>query len=587
MKILGIHYNHNATAALLEDGEIKFCQSEERISRLKNSVGFPAETVDYIFKNYGRNIDYVVISQKSALDYRIIKKQFKFKPVGLESLVGRSKQLRLYTLLRLFVYKVFNKSFVRFYFIRDWLINHFIDTAPLKQEVRSYFAETLNIAPSKIVFMDHHTAHALAPGFNLKNKTLIFTLDGYGDGLCGTVSIYNSGESDVLTQTDVSLSLGAFWADIARFLGMKPVEDEYKVMGLAPYARRNEAERIRDEFKKVLWLDKNNEFKSAFQTYLARFFYFDKFLYERFDNLAGGIQMFTEEIVTAWIEGWIKKTGIKNIALSGGIFMNVKLNQKIAEMDGVEEIFVMPSAGDESTVFGACLFGYKKYCEENKLPFKPQPFHNLYLGQYFTDDEIKKYINDNKISDKHKVEFYDNIEKKIAELLANNDIVARFKGAMEFGARALGNRSILAHPSHYDNVRTINRMIKSRDFWMPFAPSILEEDADKYIINPKKVQAPYMAITFNTTELGQEHLKAAIHLYDNTTRPQVVSKEHNSDYHRLISEFKKLTGIEAVLNTSFNLHGEPIVCSPEYAVRTFENSGLKYLALGNWLIEKH
>ncbi|HXK40911.1 MAG TPA: carbamoyltransferase C-terminal domain-containing protein [Candidatus Paceibacterota bacterium] len=587
MRILGISFGHNATAAVLESGRIVFCQSEERINRLKNSLGFPEKTVGYILKTYGLNNDKAVFYGKFPSSEYLFLQGLNFQSKRLAQWSGRSFGKSAYPFFKYCCWKLINKPFVWLYIIKDRTIFYAVESnRHLRRKGVNFFSQSLKIDNSKVVFMDHHTSHALAPCFNLNEKTLIFTLDGAGDNLCGSVSVYDRGEFEILARVHKFNSLGLLWSNLAVFLGMKPIEDEYKIMGLAPYAKKEHAERICGEFRKILWLNSNNEFRSAFPAGLAGFFYLSNFINERFDNLAGGIQMFTEEMVTDWIRGWIGKTGIRNIALSGGLFMNVKLNQKIGEMEEVGGIFIMPSGGDESTVFGACFYGYKKYCEENELPFEPKPFDNLYLGQDFTDEEIKKYINDNKIIKKHKVELYDNIEKKISELLAANQIVARFKGPMEFGARALGNRSILAHPSNFDNVRLINKMIKSRDFWMPFAPSILEEEADMYIVNPKKIKAPYMTITFNTTELGREHLKAAIHPYDFTTRPQIVSKEQNLDYYGLIREFKKLTGIGAVLNTSFNLHGEPIVCSPEDAVRTFENSGLQYLALGNYLVQK-
>jgi carbamoyltransferase len=181
---------------------------------------------------------------------------------------------------------------------------------------------------------------------------------------------------------------------------------------------------------------------------------------------------------------------------------------------------------------------------------------------------------------------FDDIETEVARLLSIGEVVARVKGREEFGARALGNRSILAHPCDFRVVQHINKMIKSRDFWMPFAPSILDRRAGDYIENPKELSSPYMMLTFGGTPLGREELSAACHPYDGTLRPQILERSYNPDYYRLIEAFEGLTGIGGVLNTSCNLHGEPIVSSPEDAIRTFENSGLLHLALGQHLISK-
>lgn len=586
MKILGIHCGHNATVALLEDGKMVFCQSEERLNRLKNSGGFPAETVKYVYDHFGKDIDLAVFSSRFIQhDFNFFKNN-GFKSVRLSLDIGKGKSLNSRTLIKYILWKYFSRFFSFLFKIRNNLKGKLLENRPLKKEAITFFSKTLNISPDKLVFLYHHTAHALSPCFNLdpKKEYIIFTLDGEGDRACGSVNIFKGGELKILARVNKFNSIGLFWYEMAVFLGMQPIEDEAKIMGLSPYAKKERISGIRNKLKEALWLNEENKFVSlAPWPYL---FYLENFTHERFDDLAGGIQFFTEDIVSLWISRWIEKTGVKNVVLSGGLFMNVKLNRKIASLDCVEEIFIMPSAGDESTVFGNCFYGYKQYCEENKIPFEPKPFNELYLGMDFSDKDIKAYLQEPETSGKYKIVFFEDIESEVARLLSENRIVARFKGPMEFGARALGNRSILANPSDVKNIKRINEMVKNRDFWMPFAPSILEEDAVNYLVNPKNIKAPYMMIAFDTTPLGREHLAAAIHRYDLTTRPQIVYREWNPSYHHLIQEYKKLTGIGGVLNTSFNLHGQPIVCSPQDALKVFDNSGLEYLALGNFLIEK-
>jgi carbamoyltransferase len=210
------------------------------------------------------------------------------------------------------------------------------------------------------------------------------------------------------------------------------------------------------------------------------------------------------------------------------------------------------------------------------------------LGRSFSDDYIKDYLNRSDVA----LRYYINklqgkaMAKKVAELLVHNEIVARCYGREEWGARALGNRSIICNPSDFKNINTLNKKVKNRDFWMPFTPSILAEDLDLYVLNPKGIRAPYMCITFDSTEKAKKEISAAIHPSDYTVRPQAVSKSWNPEYYSLIEEFKNITGISAVLNTSFNLHGEPNVGSPEDAIYTMDNSGLNYLVLGEYLVEK-
>jgi carbamoyltransferase len=265
--------------------------------------------------------------------------------------------------------------------------------------------------------------------------------------------------------------------------------------------------------------------------------------------------------------------------------MNVKLNQKISEVSEVKSLTVVPSAGDESTVLGACLYGYLE-ATKNSDHQKVWGVKDLYLGTEYCESEISKELDKLGARNRFKIEKPANINIRIAKLLAENNVVARMDGRMEFGARALGNRSILANPSKFEQVKVINEMIKNRDFWMPFAASVLEEDAERYFINPKKIPASFMAITFNTRAIAWRDLQAAIHPYDRTCRPQIVSKSTNPAYYEIINEFKKLTGIGGILNTSFNLHGEPNVESVVDALHTLNDSGLSYLALGPFLISK-
>jgi carbamoyltransferase len=337
------------------------------------------------------------------------------------------------------------------------------------------------------------------------------------------------------------------------------------------------------QLKQLIWVNDDLTFSTRVYSHV---FYkkLDKiFLHHRFDNIAGAVQKLTEDLLKEWISNAIKQTGVKDIVCGGGVFMNVKANQLILEMPQVNSMYIVPSCGDESTAFGAAFWAYQQYGDIKKYPI--QPIKELYLGSAFNDREIQTELRKSKYRDL-KITKYTDVEKEVAKILSKGGIVARFKGRAEWGARSLGNRSILANPSKFDVIKEINDQIKSRDFWMPFAPSIKSEKLDQYVINQKKIKVPYMIITLSSTSKGQTELVAAMHPYDGTLRPQEVYQEWNPDYWHLISEFEKITGIGGVLNTSFNLHGFPIVQTPEDALDVLLRSGLEHLALGSFLVSK-
>ena len=586
VNILGIHYGHNATVALVKDGVLVFAMSEERFNRLKNSNGFPRLTLQHVYKNYVRpeQVDFAVIFQKDVAGYFELKRN-NFKSVRNFG-AGNVNFNRQYSFLKHALSKIFIADKVRAWV--GGLRRHFRAWKDSRSgESLAYFSKALGIPKEKILFSNHHASHAYACCFNLdaNKKTLIFTMDGEGDGLSSTVNIYEQHQLKIISTNPVNVSIGYFFTEITKLLGMTPNEHEFKVMGLAPYAKQERARKLYEQHKDLLTLDENLEFKSKVPTNKLEYYLLEKMYGHRFDTVAAFAQIFLEEKVLEWVSAWIKKTGIHDLALSGGVFMSVKLNQKILELPEVNSLFVMPSGADESTALGAAAYGVLTHDKSAML----KAITDLYLGNEYSDAEVEKYLRENGCFEKYNIEKFGNdfsLEKKVAKLLAEGNVVARFSGRAEWGARALGNRSILANPSSRDTVRVINEIIKNRDFWMPFASSITEEDQDRYLINPKKMPAPYMAITFGTTELAQKHLSAAIHPYDFTCRPQVVYKDWSPSYHCLISEFKNLTGIGAVLNTSLNLHGEPNVESPKDAIHTLEDSGLKFLAIGNFLVSK-
>lgn len=578
MYVLGLNIGHNATACLLEDGKILGCVSEERFSRIKNHSGIPFKSISYLLKDKEisiQNVDLIVLD-----DHYPIMKDPYFEKKFLESYTKKSFKKKILSKLG---YK-FPKLFMKYYNFKKNFSNKKKREIKLKKKLSSIF----QFPKERIKIIDHHFAHALACCYNLKNneKTLVFTLDGEGSGLCASVNIFDGKKLKTISKSEKIASLGYLYAIATMYLGMKPLRHEFKVMGLAPYAKEHNINEAYNKFKKIIWINSSLEFKSKFNMPFSDYFFFKEMKFVRFDIVAGAIQKLVEDLACEWIKKSIEKTGIKNIALGGGVFMNVKAAMKISQLEDVKKLFVMPSSGDESNAFGCCFYGYALYCKKNKIKFDPKPIEDLYLGPEYNNEYIENLIKEKNLKGKYIIQECKNINLKVARLLAGGKIVARCSGKSEWGARALGNRSILSNPSDGETIRILNETIKDRDFWMPFTPSILDNFEERYIINPKKIFAPFMVISFPSTKLAKKQLPAAMHPYDFTIRPQIVIKKFNKEYYELIEYFRKLTGIGAVLNTSFNLHGQPNILTPEDALNTVENSDLKYLVMENYLFEK-
>lgn len=575
MFVIGINNGHNASIAVAYDGEIVFAINEERLRNEKNYFGFPVRSLAYCYENIVKPQDVDVY----AFNYE------SFDEFYLISMDSNPAQYTIYEKWRRKLIGYLSAIFS--YNFGYWLFREVERIFVTTGRMRAVYAKKYGISKDKIVLINHHLAHASTASFNLEpcKDWLIFTADAEGDLECGTVYKKSGVNLEKLTSIHCNHSLGYLYYFVTRYMGMKPNEHEYKVMGLEPYARKNtlEFERVFNKIFGLFYFFNDNYF-SKIPMKSNRFQ--EKWLhralkYERFDYIAAATQKTVEVVIMKWVENWMKRTGIRNIAFSGGLFMNVKLNQRLSELTDVENIYFVPSSGDESTPLGLC-----NVVNVTKTGSELQPLRHLYLGNEYTAEEIKIFVTSIDPV-KYSVEHLGSaINAKIAKLLADGKVVARFAGKLEFGARALGNRSILAHPGYEETIRIINEMIKDRDFWMPFSPSVIEEDAGSFINNPRANYAPYMNLTFNSTDFAQNKIKAAIHPSDKTVRIQMVRQEWNPDYYDLLKQFKSITGIGALLNTSFNLHGKPNVGTPENCIETLEKSQLRFLVLHDYLITK-
>jgi carbamoyltransferase len=583
--ILGINESHNATACLLKNGHIVGCLSEERLCRKKNVYGFPSLSIQYLLKENNitpADIARVILSFENPilLFHNIEYISDKRIPHILPFLKNIIDAVAYHVPA---TYKLYTYAYDNVYKRLFW------DGLRRKQDL--FIEKELAIAPQKIARVNHHMCHAYAVYYSYCDRQdqhdLIVTLDGIGDDSCGAVMQVSGAHLKTLAQTSNTNSPGMLYAFVTDYMGMKIGEHEYKVMGLSPYSSHYEVEKVYKRIRDIFTLGDDLVFRSKVPDVLLGRYLRNKLYKCRFDGIAGAVQKYIEELLCQYVAKAVQKTGARRIFCGGGVFMNVKANKLILEQTGTDAAYFMPSAGDESTAIGAAYQGYLDHCAHNGLDGRRiAPLKDLYLGVQYTNDDVRTFIRNNKLEDSFYIYEEKDVEKRIAELLARYIVVARLRGKMEWGARALGNRSILANPSNYAVVRILNDQIKSRDFWMPFAGTVLAERFNDYLLPTKRTDNSNMMVAYDTTARAQKELIAAIHPYDYTMRAQVLTKEYNPRYHALISEFQRLTSIGGIVNTSFNLHGEPMVCSPDDALHSLRESGLEVVAIEDFVISK-
>lgn len=577
MRILGIFDDHNAGCAIIEDGVILAAVEEERLSRIKlhngNVDGPPIRSLKEVFRIANltpQQIDRVAVA------------------------IMEPAELMRYVWNDLFKVQKNNKWIQASYFSKSirwdkyWLFYPYFYNKSRLRGLKRLLAE-VGLEDKPIDLVDHHRAHASAAYYTSgRPRALVVTLDGQGDGQCGQVWLGENGRMKQLQTISSYHSPGLFYNFVTWYLGYKPMRHEGKITGLAAHGNY---ENVRATFERLFGFDGQN-----FQYHLAQdqrqhayphrsnYVKFRDALPAEFKNfskedVAAGVQVLTENVVAQHVDQFLKQTGPIDICMAGGVFANVRVNQKVAELENARSVYIFPAMGDNGLPVGAALYSYYKnlgFPELKKIP----KLSNVYLGPGYTDSEIETALKKSGL----KYEYYQNIAPKVAQLLHNGHVVARFDGRMEFGPRALGNRTILYQPSDKSVNDWLNHKLNRTEF-MPFAPVTIFEDMDGNYQNISKNEYParFMTITFNCSKDMAEKCPAVVHV-DNTARPQLIDEKTNPVYYRILKEYKKLTGLSSVINTSFNMHEEPIVCSPDDAIRSFSMGNLDYLAMANFLV---
>ena len=568
IKILGLSDSKTESGiAYYKDDRLEFALNEERLSRKKLDGGFPYKSLNLFYKHYKdelESVDQVVFA--GILTPAPISRIFNFL-LDLDKNSTKQNNKSWFDLFYRNVNYIITYEFKLFGSVNpDKRISKFMQYL-LKNILRKRLHPLLKDKP--ISFFDHHLCHVSSAYFPSGfNESLIASFDGYGDGASGKIYIAKGKSIKKIFSIDALDSFGLYYSLITEFLGFTPERHEGKVTGLAAYGNHdNVKEKFPFTLSKTMkpkYLNEGDikglkDIKNKFSKY-------------RKEDVAAWLQHNIETYVCKIISYYMREHSQKNICLAGGLFANVKLNQRISELDEVKQIYIYPAMSDMGISHGGILSLVKQDEVINTVYYGPN-----YSSQYIENILIKKGIKYTKPK---------NVANEIAKFLSQGKIVARFEGKMEYGPRALGNRSILVQATDDSINDILNNKLKRTEF-MPFAPTILEECASKCIKGFEKARltSKFMNISFDATEYMKKRFPAAVHV-DGTLRPQILSKEDNKNFYEILFEYNKLTKNPVILNTSFNMHEEPIVMTPYDALRAFKQANLDYLAIGNFIIER-
>lgn len=586
MNILGIScFYHDSAAALIVDGQIVSAGQEERFTRKKHDFEFPKNAIAYCLSDAGldiKQIDYVVFYEKPFLKFeRILYSFLSYSPIGIRAFL---KAMPLWIKQRLWM-----SDFIR---------------------------KQLGFE-KKILFTEHHESHAASAFFPSPfQESAILTMDAVGEWATASYGIGKGNRIELLAELRFPHSLGLLYSAFTYYTGFKVNSAEYKVMGLAPYGEPVYVDLI---LKELIDLKEDGSFKlnMKYFNYCAGLTMTNRRFHKLFGgpprkpeallrkkdiDLARSIQVVTEMIILRAVRWVHKETGMKNLCLAGGVALNCVANGRILREGPFENLWIQPAAGDAGGALGAALFCWYQLLKNKRLPDGIKDYQKgSLLGPSFSDDMIKTFLEENGVV--YKRLDTDELLEEVTDLILQKKVIGWFQGRMEFGPRALGSRSIIADPRSSQMQSVLNLKIKFRESFRPFAPSVLEECVSDYF--EMNVKSPYMLLVYPVRKSrlkqlseqeknlsGLEKLKVvrseipAVTHVDCSARVQTVSQKDNPLYYQLIRRFYKKSNCPLIINTSFNIRGEPIVCTPEDAYRCFMRTNMDYLIMGHYLLDK-
>mgnify|MGYP001266624130 CR=1 FL=1 len=589
--ILGISaFYHDSAAALIKDGEIIAAAQEERFTRKKHDSNYPFNSIEYVLKESKLNlseINHIVFFEKPFLKFeRLLESYFAFAPKGFKS---------------------FSMS------MPIWLRQKLFQKKYLFEKLRQHDKNFKNI--DNIKFSEHHYSHAASAFYPSPfEEAIVLTLDGVGEWATTTVAIGKGNNLKMIKEIHFPHSLGLLYSAFTYYCGFKVNSGEYKVMGLAPYGEPKYSNIIQKElldiksdgsfrlnmdyFNYATGLTMTNEKFSNLFGQPVRNSKIDKLTQFHMD-IAASIQFVTEKIILKITKSLANEYKVKNLCLAGGVALNCVANGKILKEKVFKDIWIQPAAGDAGGALGAALAYWHRELEKPRNNLKDQ-MKGSYLGPKFSESEIENILK--KLNANYEKKSTDQTTERVAQELANNKIVGWFQGRMEFGPRSLGNRSILADPRSAKMQKELNLKIKFRESFRPFAPSVLREDVQNWfnldydspymllvsdVLDTKKIKTNEDNKLFGIDKLNVKRstIPAVTHV-DYSSRIQTVHKETNPKYYNLIKEFKKITNCPVLVNTSFNVRGEPIVCNVEDAFKCFMGTNLDLLIIENFVLVK-
>jgi carbamoyltransferase len=577
MYILGINaYHGDAAAAIIRDGKLIAAAEEERFNRFKHSAGFPSHAIEYCLATAGigpEELDHVGISRDPSAH---LHKKILFAATRVAS------------------EGIFNQ-------IKDRLGNA-AKVRDLKDELARVFGVSKKLLRARFHNVEHHRAH-LASCFFVSpfERAALLSIDGFGDFISTMWALGEANSIEVLGQVEYPHSTGIVYTATTQFLGFPHYGDEGKVMGLAPYGRP----RFIDEFREIIRTEENGQFRLNLNYFrhhaegvemtwdegspvIGRVFsdeYAHLFgpprvpgtpLSDRERDIAASLQLRLEEVGFHILNHLHDRTGLTDLGLAGGVAYNSVMNGKILLNTPFKRLFIQPAAGDSGTALGVCYQIYNGLLKRERA----EVMTGAYTGPEFTNEDIRSALSKNKIIFEHYSD--EELTKRAAQDIAAGLVVGWFQGRMEFGPRALGNRSIVVDPRRAEMKDVLNDRIKKREPFRPFAPSILEERVADYF--EQTHPAPTMLMVYQIKEEWRQEIPAVTHV-DGSGRLQTVSREVNERYYQLISDFAAMTGVPVVLNTSFN-ENEPIVCTPQEAIDCFQKTRMDVLYLGNYAVRR-